>query len=251
MLSPVRVLQETCPYLSRYALSRVCRSMDGQQQQEGFTKLLLESWDFFPHNARHNYANFFFSVRTTQNNGFNICPHLQQVFCMQIRCDFRDGEAECLLHPSFVARRIKGDLLWFVNMRAFDSDWNETMCRIRLKTMCGDWRLGHVLDFTSPCTRSSLWSHCLAQHLLWSGFLSCFCSVMGYNNLYKSQWLSRSSTVWAWHWWKAWFSRGPVSRKSCVYWGKVWKSAGFRFDSVVLLWRGISLRFYSGEQGQI
>lgn len=35
---------------------------------------------------------------------------------------FRDGEAERLLHPSFVARRIKGDLLWFVNMRAFDSD---------------------------------------------------------------------------------------------------------------------------------
>ena len=68
---------------------------------------------------------FFFSppsTRTTQNNGFNICPYLQQVFCMQMRCDFRDGEAECLLHPSFVARRIKGDLLWFVNMGAFDSD---------------------------------------------------------------------------------------------------------------------------------
>lgn len=65
---------------------------------------------------------YFFSVSTMQNNGFNICPYLQQVFCMQIRCDFRDGEAECLLHPSFVARRIKRDLLWFVNMRAFDLD---------------------------------------------------------------------------------------------------------------------------------
>lgn len=158
---------------------------------------------------------FRFSMRTTQNNGFNICPYLQQVFCMQIRWDFRDGEAECLLHPSFVARRIKGDLLWFVNMRAFDSDWNETMCRIRLKTMCGEWRLRHVLDFTRPVRqRSPLWSHCLARLLLWSGFLSCFCSVMGYNNLYKSHWLSWSSTVWAWHWWKAWFSRGLASRKS-------------------------------------
>lgn len=93
---------------------------------------------------------FFFSKRTTQNNGFNICPYLQRVFCMQIRWDFRDGEAECLLHPSFVARRIRGDLLWCVNMRAFDSDWNETMCRSRLKTMCGEWRLSHVLDFTRP-----------------------------------------------------------------------------------------------------
>lgn len=63
-----------------------------------------------------------FSLRTTENNGFNICPYLQRVFCMQIRCDFRDGEAECLLHQSFVAGWIKGDLLWFVNMRAFDSD---------------------------------------------------------------------------------------------------------------------------------
>lgn len=67
-----------------------------------------------------------------------------------MRCDFRDGEAECLLHPSFVARRIKGDLLWFVNTGAFDSDRNETMCRIRLKTMCGEWRRRRVLDFTRP-----------------------------------------------------------------------------------------------------
>lgn len=64
----------------------------------------------------------FFPMRTRRNNGFNICPYLQQVFCMQMRWGFRDGEAECLLHPSFVARRIMGDLLWFVNMRAFDSD---------------------------------------------------------------------------------------------------------------------------------
>lgn len=157
---------------------------------------------------------------------------------MQIRCDFRDGEAECLLHPSFVARRIKGDLLWFVNMRAFDSDWNETMCRIRLKTMCGEWRLRHVPDFTHPYASAHycgpiVWpSFCCEV-----GFCPVFCSVMGYNNLYKSQWLSWSSTVWAWHWWKAWFSRGMVSRKSCVCWGKVWKSAGFTFDSVVLLQR--------------
>lgn len=61
-------------------------------------------------------------MSTTQNNGFNIYPYLQQVFCMQISNNFRDGDAECLLHPSFVARRIKGDLLWFVNMGAFDSD---------------------------------------------------------------------------------------------------------------------------------
>lgn len=168
---------------------------------------------------------------------------------MQIRCDFRDGEAECLLHPSFVARRIKGDLLWFVNMSAFDSDWNETMCRIRLKTMCGEWRLRHVPDFTRPYASAH---HC--GPIVWPsfccevGFCPVFCSVMGYNNLYKSQWLSRSSTVWAWHWWKAWFSRGLVSRKSCVCWGKVWKSAGFRFDSVVLLRRESAWGFLLGRK---
>lgn len=128
---------------------------------------------------------------------------------------FRDGEAEGLLHPSFVARRIKGDLLWFVNMRAFDSDWNETMCRIRLKTMCGEWRLRHMLDFNHPYTDVH---HC--GPIVWPGsscevgfFPSCFCSVMGYNNLNKSHWLSLSSMVWAWQWWKAWFSRELVSRK--------------------------------------
>lgn len=213
--------------------------------------LLSCSWIAEPpsHIILNTIMQTFFSMRTTQNNGFNIYPYLQRVFCMQIRCDFRDREAECLLHPSFVARRIKGDLLWFVNMRAFDSDWNETMCRIRLKTMCGEWRLRHVLDFTHPVRQHSpLWSHCLAWLLLWSGFLSCFCSVMDYNNLYKSQWLSRSSTVWAWHWWKAWFSRGLVSRKSCVCWGKVWKSAGFRFDSVVLLRRESAWGFLLGRK---
>lgn len=45
-----------------------------------------------------------------------------ECFVCKLGTIFRDGEAECLLHPSFVARRIKGDLLWFVNMRAFDSD---------------------------------------------------------------------------------------------------------------------------------
>lgn len=40
---PAWLLQETCPYLSTSALSRECRSTDGQQQQEGFTKLLLDS----------------------------------------------------------------------------------------------------------------------------------------------------------------------------------------------------------------
>lgn len=165
-VSSLNVARETCPYLSTSALSRRRRNMDGQQQQEGFAKLLLDSWASIPHNAKHNYANFFFSsMRTTQNNGFNICPYLQQVFCMQIRWDFRDGEAECLLHPSFVARRIKGDLLWFVNMRAFDSDWNETMCRIRLKTMWSEWRLRHVLDFTRPYASTH---HC--GPIVWPGF---------------------------------------------------------------------------------
>lgn len=209
--------RETCPYLSTPALSRERRSVDGQQQQEGFAKLLLDSRASISHNAKHNYANFFFfffPMRTRRNNGFNICPYLQQVFCMQMRWGFRDGEAECLLHPSFVARRIMGDLLWFVNMRAFDSDWNETMCRIRLKTMCGEWRLRHVLDFTRPYASAR---HCgpivWPGLLLWSGFLSCFCSVMGYNNLYKSHWLSWSSTVWAWHWWKAWFLQRTGEQK--------------------------------------
>lgn len=131
-----------------------------------FLPFLLFPLPFFcPRNAKYNYADLFFSMSTTQNNGFNICPYLQQVFCMQIRWDFRDGEAECLSHPSFVARRIKGDLLWFVNMRAFDSDWNETMCRIRLKTMCGEWRLRHVLDFTHPYTDVH---HC--GPIVWPGF---------------------------------------------------------------------------------
>lgn len=53
--------RETCPYLSTPALSRRRRSVDGQQQQEGFAKLLLDSWASISHNAKHNYANFFFS----------------------------------------------------------------------------------------------------------------------------------------------------------------------------------------------
>lgn len=32
-------------------------------------------------------------MSTTQNNGFNIYPYLQQEFCMQISYDFRDGDA--------------------------------------------------------------------------------------------------------------------------------------------------------------
>lgn len=40
---PIWLLLETCPYLSTGALSRERRSMDGQQQQEGFAKLLLDS----------------------------------------------------------------------------------------------------------------------------------------------------------------------------------------------------------------
>lgn len=167
---------------------------------------------------------------------------------MQIRCDFRDGEAECLLHPSFVARRIKGDLLWFVNMRAFDSDWNETMCRIRLKTMCGEWRPRHVLDFTRPYASAH---YC--GPIVWSsfccevGFCPVFCSVMGYNNLYKSQWLSWSTTVWAWHWWKAWFSRGLVSRKL----RESLKVSGLYVWQCCFVVKGISLRFSFGEEGQI
>lgn len=39
--------------------------MDGQQHQEGFAKLLLDSWAAILHNAKHNYANFF-SLRITQ-----------------------------------------------------------------------------------------------------------------------------------------------------------------------------------------
>lgn len=57
--------RETCPYLSTTALSREYRSMDGQQQQEGFAKLLLDSRVSIPHNAKHNYANSFF----IENNG--------------------------------------------------------------------------------------------------------------------------------------------------------------------------------------
>lgn len=184
-------------------------------------------------------------MSTTQNNGFNIYPYLQQVFCMQISYDFRDGDAECLLHPSFVARRIKGDLLWFVNMGAFDSDWNETMCRIRLKTMCGEWRLRHLLDFTHPyadvyhCGPIVWYSLCCEL-----GVLSCFCLVMGYNNLYKSHWLSWNSTVWAWHWWKAWFLQRTAEQK-VMQMLKVWKSAGFSFDRAVLLQAGIKVKFSS------
>lgn len=34
--------------------------MDGQQQREGFAKLLLDSRASIPHSAKHNYANFLF-----------------------------------------------------------------------------------------------------------------------------------------------------------------------------------------------
>lgn len=170
---------------------------------------------------------------------------------------FRDGEAECLLHPSFVAGRIKGDLLWFVNMRAFDSDWNETMCRIRLKTMCGEWRLAGALAGLHPAAadvhhRAPIvwpWLHFWSGILFFFVFLpffpsppSCFSSVMGYNNLNKSHWLSLSSIVWAWQWWKgpgsSW-GRLPLAehKSKSVRRGKVWKSARFFFlcfDSVIL-----------------
>ena len=59
-VSNLVIATETCPYLSTPALSRERRSMDGQQQQEGFAKLLLDSCASIPHNAKHNYANFFF-----------------------------------------------------------------------------------------------------------------------------------------------------------------------------------------------
>lgn len=57
---PVRLLQQTCPYLSTPTLSTLCRSMNGQQQQEGFAKLLLDSRVAISHNAKYNYANLFF-----------------------------------------------------------------------------------------------------------------------------------------------------------------------------------------------
>lgn len=57
---PVWLLQQTCPYLSTPTLSMLCRSMDGQQQQEGFAKLLLDSRASISHNAKYNYANLFF-----------------------------------------------------------------------------------------------------------------------------------------------------------------------------------------------
>lgn len=57
---PVWLLQETYPYLSTHALSKERRSMDSQQQQEGFAKLLLDSLASIPYYAKYNYANFFF-----------------------------------------------------------------------------------------------------------------------------------------------------------------------------------------------
>lgn len=57
---PVWLLQQTCPYLSSPTLSTLCRSMDGQQHQEGFAKLLLDSRASISHNAKYNYANLFF-----------------------------------------------------------------------------------------------------------------------------------------------------------------------------------------------
>lgn len=59
-VSNLVIARETCPYLSTPTLSREHRSMDGQQQQERFAKLLLDSWASIPHNAKHNYANFIF-----------------------------------------------------------------------------------------------------------------------------------------------------------------------------------------------
>lgn len=131
-------------------------------------------------------------------------------------------------------------------MRAFDSDWNETMCRIRLKTMCGEWRLGHVLDFTHMQALSTV--VLLFGQLLF--FLFCFCSVMGHNNLYKSQWLNQSSTfLVSWHWWKGPDLPRTSKQKFFVYAArKVWKSAGFRFDSVVLLWRKSAWGFLLGRK---
>lgn len=57
---PVWLLQQTCPYLSTATLSTICRSMDGQQQQEGFAKLLLDSRASISHNTKYNYANLLF-----------------------------------------------------------------------------------------------------------------------------------------------------------------------------------------------
>lgn len=56
----VVIARPTCPYLSTPALSSERRSLDGQQQQEGFAKLLSDSRASISHNAKHNYANFFF-----------------------------------------------------------------------------------------------------------------------------------------------------------------------------------------------
>lgn len=84
------------------------------------------SWIAEPqfHIMLHTIMQTFFSHQREQDKIMALIYALtsSKVFCMQMRCDFRDGEAECLVHPSFVARRIRGDLLWFVNMRAFDSD---------------------------------------------------------------------------------------------------------------------------------
>lgn len=147
---PVWLLQQTRPYLSTPTLSTMRRSMDGQQQQEGFAKLLLDSWASISHNAKYNYANLFFQWVQHKIMALIYTPTSSKCFVCKLATISGDGDAECLSHPSFVARRIKGDLLWFVNMGAFDSDWSETMCRIRLKTMCGEWRLRHMLDFNHP-----------------------------------------------------------------------------------------------------
>lgn len=172
---PVGLLQQTCPCLSAPTLSTLCRSMDGQQQQEGFAKLLLDRRVSISHNAKYNYANLVFQwvqhkimalIYTLTSSGCFVCK-LASISGMEMRSVSRIH----LLLPG----RIKGDLLWFVNMGAFDSDWNETMCRIRLKTMCGEWGLRHYAGLHPPVRwRSPLWSYCLAQPLLQTGG---FCPV--------------------------------------------------------------------------
>lgn len=60
-------------------------------------KLLLDSQLPFQMAFNTIMLTFFHAYgNTTQNNGFNICPYLQQVFCMQMSSHFRDGKAECL-----------------------------------------------------------------------------------------------------------------------------------------------------------
>jgi len=47
--------------------------------------------------------------------GFNICPYLKLVFCMQMSCDSRAGDGGggvCCAHPSCVARRIRGGICY-------------------------------------------------------------------------------------------------------------------------------------------